>query len=50
MTEKFDCGAARLTRPCWEAGWAGLAKAVDAGVPDVATRAATDLVAMRQAD
>lgn len=36
-----------LTRERWEAGWAVLAKAVDAGVPDVAARAATDLAAMR---
>ncbi|MFE2879970.1 AAA family ATPase [Streptomyces roseus] len=39
-----------LTRPRWEAGWAVLAKAVDAGVPDVAARAATDLAAMRDLD
>jgi MoxR-like ATPase len=36
-----------LTRPRWEAGWAVLAKAVDAGVPDVAARAAVDLAALR---
>ncbi|MER5603322.1 hypothetical protein ABT085_40630, partial [Streptomyces sp. NPDC002265] len=29
-----------LTRPRWEAGWTVLAKAVDAGVPDVGGRAA----------
>ncbi|MET7986555.1 AAA family ATPase [Streptomyces sp. NPDC005281] len=39
-----------LTRPRWEAGWTVLAKAVDAGVPDVAARAATDLAAMRHLD
>nr|WP_107486056.1 AAA family ATPase [Streptomyces sp. MUSC 14] len=39
-----------LTRPRWEAGWAVLGKAVEAGVPDVAARAATDLAAMRQVD
>ncbi|MFD9972212.1 AAA family ATPase [Streptomyces sp. NPDC059011] len=39
-----------LTRERWEAGWTVLAKAVDAGVPDVAARAATDLAAMRRAD
>lgn len=39
-----------VTRPRWEAGWAVLAKAVDAGVPDVAARAATDLAAMRRLD
>lgn len=36
-----------LTRQRWEACWTVLAKAVDAGVPDVAARAATDLAAMR---
>ncbi|GAA3451340.1 AAA family ATPase [Dactylosporangium matsuzakiense] len=35
------------SRPRWEAAWTVLAKAVDAGVPDVAARAATDLAAMR---
>ncbi len=39
-----------LTRSRWEAAWAVLAKAVDAGVPDVAARAATDLAAMRRLD
>ncbi|MFJ8691619.1 AAA family ATPase [Streptomyces roseolilacinus] len=39
-----------LTRERWEAGWAVLAKAVEAGVPDVAARAATDLAAMRDTD
>ncbi|MFE0098441.1 AAA family ATPase, partial [Streptomyces sp. NPDC059015] len=39
-----------LTRERWEAGWTVLAKAVEAGVPDVAARAATDLAAMRRAD
>ncbi|MFB8030767.1 MULTISPECIES: AAA family ATPase [unclassified Streptomyces] len=38
------------TRKRWEAGWAVLAKAVDAGVPDVAARAAVDLAAMRSLD
>ncbi|MFJ2825374.1 AAA family ATPase [Streptomyces toxytricini] len=41
---------AEPTRPRWEAGWAVLAKAVDAGVPDVAARAACDLAAMRDPD
>jgi MoxR-like ATPases len=40
----------RLTRARWEAGWAVLAKAVDAGAPDVAARAAADLAAMRKPD
>ncbi|MFD5581626.1 AAA family ATPase, partial [Streptomyces pseudogriseolus] len=39
-----------LTRPRWEAAWVVLAKAVDAGVPDVAARAATDLAQMRRLD
>nr|WP_232323718.1 MoxR family ATPase [Catenuloplanes japonicus] len=38
------------TRERWEAGWVVLAKAVDAGVPDVAARAATDLAVMRELD
>lgn len=41
---------ADLTRSRWEAGWAVLAKAVDAGVPDVAARAAVDLAALRDVD
>jgi hypothetical protein len=36
-----------LSRRRWEACWAVLAKAVDAGVPDVAARAAVDLAALR---
>ncbi|GAA2714579.1 MULTISPECIES: AAA family ATPase [Actinoplanes] len=39
---------ASVTRERWEAGWVVLAKAVDAGVPDVAARAAFDLARMRQ--
>ncbi|NRQ30864.1 AAA domain-containing protein [Nonomuraea sp. NN258] len=38
------------TRRRWEAGWTVLAKAVDAGVPDVAARAAADLAALRDTD
>lgn len=38
---------ARVTRERWEAGWVVLAKAVEAGVPDVAARAAADLAAIR---
>jgi MoxR-like ATPase len=38
---------ARVTRERWEAGWVVLAKAVEAGVPDVAARAAADLAALR---
>jgi hypothetical protein len=36
------------SRPRWEAAWTVLAKAVEAGVPDVAARAAADLAAMRE--
>ncbi|MFI0352712.1 AAA family ATPase [Actinomadura sp. 9N407] len=39
-----------LSRRRWEAGWTVLAKAVDAGVPDVAARAAVDLAALRDTD
>ncbi|WP_377273838.1 AAA family ATPase [Peterkaempfera sp. SMS 1(5)a] len=39
-----------LTQPRWEAGWAVLAKAVEAGVPDVAAQAAVDLAALRDPD
>ncbi|MEV4758154.1 AAA family ATPase [Micromonospora sp. NPDC049559] len=39
-----------LTQRRWEAGWAVLAKAVEAGVPDVAARAAGDLAALRHTD
>jgi len=35
------------TRDRWEAGWEVLARAVEAGVPDVAARAAMDLAALR---
>ncbi|GIJ67121.1 AAA family ATPase [Virgisporangium ochraceum] len=41
---------ARVTRERWEAGWVVLAKAVEAGVPDVAARAAADLAVLRDAD
>jgi AAA domain (dynein-related subfamily) len=36
------------TRQRWEAGWAVLAKAIDAGAPDTAARAAFDLAALRE--
>ncbi|MFF5262668.1 AAA family ATPase [Actinomadura viridis] len=39
-----------LSRRRWEACWVVLAKAVDAGVPDVAARAAVDLAALRDTD
>jgi hypothetical protein len=38
---------ARVSQERWEAGWVVLAKAVEAGVPDVAARAAADLAALR---
>ncbi|MEV4414486.1 AAA family ATPase [Catellatospora sp. NPDC049609] len=41
---------ARTTHQRWDAGWVVLAKAVDAGVPDVAARAALDLAALRDTD
>ncbi len=41
---------ADLTQRRWDAGWVVLAKAVHAGVPDVAARAAADLAAMRDTD
>ena len=37
----------RTDQQRWEAGWVVLAKAVEAGVPDVAARAAADLAALR---
>ncbi|GLW64344.1 ATPase AAA [Actinomadura rubrobrunea] len=40
----------RPTRRRWDAAWTVLAKAVDAGVPDVAARAAVDLAALRDTD
>ncbi|GAB2964320.1 MoxR family ATPase [Micromonospora polyrhachis] len=50
LTATVSAVQARTTRPRWEAGWTVLAKAVAAGVPDVAARAAVDLAAMRQID
>ncbi|WP_306819819.1 hypothetical protein [Streptomyces sp. CA-210063] len=38
------------TRQRWETGWEILAKAVAAGVPDVAARAAYDLAALRDTE
>jgi hypothetical protein len=40
----------RVSQERWEAGWVVLAKAVEAGVPDVAARAAADLAALRDPD
>jgi hypothetical protein len=38
----------RPERERWEAGWVVLEKAVEAGVPDVAARAAMDLAQLRE--
>ncbi|RAY16720.1 AAA family ATPase [Actinomadura craniellae] len=50
LTAVVSAVQSELTRARWEAGWAVLAKAVDAGSPDVAARAAMDLAAMRDLD
>ncbi|AGZ42076.1 AAA family ATPase [Actinoplanes friuliensis] len=48
LTAVIAAVQAEATRPRWEAGWVVLQKAVDAGVPDVAARAAADLAALRE--
>jgi hypothetical protein len=48
LTAVVSAVQSRLTQARWEAGWVVLVKAVDAGVPDVAARAAGDLAAMRE--
>ena len=50
LTAVVSAVQGRLTRSRWEAGWTVLAKAVDAGVPDVAARAAADLAVLRSTD
>ncbi|MFI6516883.1 AAA family ATPase [Spirillospora sp. NPDC050679] len=50
LTAVVSAVQSRPSRRRWEAGWEVLAKAVDAGVPDVAARAAADLAAMREPD
>ncbi|BCY06148.1 AAA family ATPase [Actinoplanes sp. L3-i22] len=50
LTAVVSAIEASVTRERWEAGWVVLAKAVDAGVPDVAARAAFDLARMRRPD
>ncbi|WP_067480506.1 AAA family ATPase [Actinomadura hibisca] len=50
LTAVVSAVQSRPSRRRWEAGWEVLAKAVDAGVPDVAARAAADLAAMRDLD
>ncbi|GAA0449783.1 ATPase AAA [Paractinoplanes deccanensis] len=47
LTAVVAAVASSVTRARWEAAWEVLAKAVDAGVPDVAARAAFDLARMR---
>nr|WP_307836714.1 AAA family ATPase [Actinoplanes nipponensis] len=48
LTAVISAVRADVTRPRWEAGWVVLEKAVAAGVPDVAARAAADLAALRE--
>jgi AAA domain (dynein-related subfamily) len=50
LTATVAAVQARTTQQRWAAGWAVLAKAVEAGVPDVAARAAMDLAALRHVD
>jgi hypothetical protein len=50
LTAVVSAVQTNLTRRRWEAGWSILAKAVDAGVPDVAARAAADLAVLRDTD
>lgn len=47
LTAVVSAVQTHLTRARWEAGWVVLAKGVDAGVPDVAARAAMDLAELR---
>ena len=47
LTAVVSAVQTRLTQERWEAGWVVLEKAIAAGVPDVAARAATDLAALR---
>jgi len=47
LTSVVSAVQSRPSRERWEAGWVVLAKAVDAGVPDVAARAAADLAVLR---
>ena len=48
LTAVIAAVQSRITYERWNAGWSVLAKAVAAGVPDVAARAAMDLAAMRE--
>jgi len=47
LTAIVSAVQSRTTQARWDAGWVVLAKAVKAGVPDVAARAAMDLAALR---
>jgi hypothetical protein len=47
LTAVISAVQAKVDRSRWEAGWVVLGKAVEAGVPDVAARAAMDLAALR---
>ncbi|MEU7934776.1 AAA family ATPase [Micromonospora echinofusca] len=47
LTAVIAAVQAKVDRSRWEAGWVVLGKAVEAGVPDVAARAAMDLAALR---
>nr|WP_233604625.1 MoxR family ATPase [Micromonospora sp. HM5-17] len=47
LTAVVSAVQTRVDRRRWEAGWTVLEKAVEAGVPDVAARAAMDLAALR---
>ncbi|MBO0868464.1 MAG: AAA family ATPase [Micromonosporaceae bacterium] len=50
LTAVVSAVQSRPDQQRWEAAWAVLAKAVDAGVPDVAAGAATDLAALRDSN
>ncbi|MFC5751533.1 AAA family ATPase [Actinomadura rugatobispora] len=50
LTAVVSAVQGNISRRRWEAGWVVLAKAVDAGIPDVAARAAVDLAALRDTD
>lgn len=50
LTAVVSAVRADVTRARWEAGWVVLEKAVAAGAPDVAARAAGDLAVLREPD
>jgi hypothetical protein len=47
LTSVIAAVQARTSQERWEAGWVVLGKAIQAGAPDVAARAAADLAALR---